>query len=157
MFAYSLYEAAPGSELDQSSSIESMTYMQEFLNRYPNSQFRDRAIEVITTSQIKLEQKGFENAYQYYKMKYYKAAIAALNNFKNNFPDSKYLEETYFLVVESEFLLAEQSIPSKRIERYKAVVDHYKEFLERFPTSKFLKDAEQMYATSLYKMKSKTL
>ena len=103
MYAYSLYKSSPKANLDQTSSIDAMAAMQEFLNRYPNSKFRDQSIEVITTTQKKLERKGFDNAYQYYKMRQYKAAIVALNNFKNNFPDSEFLEEAYYLVIASEY------------------------------------------------------
>ena len=93
----------PNDNLDQTSSVDAMAAMQEFLNRYPNSKFRDQAIDVIVTTQKKLEKKGFDNAYQYYKMRQYKAAIVALNNFKDNFPDSKFLEEAYYLVIVSEY------------------------------------------------------
>jgi outer membrane protein assembly factor BamD len=152
MYAYSLFSSSPNANLDQTSSIESMGAMQEFLNRHPDSKFRDQAIEVILSTQGKLEKKGFENSRQYYKMRQYKAAIVALNNFKNNFPDSRFIEETYFLVIDSEYKLAEQSISSKQLERYKSVVEYYKEFLEKYPESKFLKDAEKLYADSLNKV-----
>lgn len=152
MYAYSLYESSPNANLDQTNSIDAMAAMQEFLNRYPNSKFRDQAVEVIFTTQAKLEKKGFENAYQYFRMRSYKAAIVALNNFRNNFPDSKYLEQTFYLVVEAEYRLAVQSIREKQPERYKAVVDHYKEFIDRYPESKYLKDAEKFYAESLEKL-----
>jgi outer membrane protein assembly factor BamD len=156
MHAFSLYQSSPNPNLDQSSSMDAMAAMQQFINRFPNSKFRDRAVEVITTTQQKLEKKGFENARQYHKMKYYKAAIVALNNFKDNFPDSRFIEEAYYLVILSEYRLAQQSLPSKQSERYKAVVDHYLEFLDRYPESDFLKDAEKLYAESLDKVKSKT-
>lgn len=149
MYAYSLFAASPGTNLDQTSSIEAMMAMQEFLNRFPTSKFAERAMEVISISQVKLEEKGFENARQYHKMRQYKAAIVALNNFMNNFPDSKYLEQAYFLVIESEYRLAEQSIISKKAERYREVTEHYKEFLDRFPDSKYLKDAEKYYVDSV--------
>lgn len=152
MYAYALFAASPGQNLDQTSSIEAMAAMQEFLNRYPNSKFRDKAIEVIFTSQQKLEEKGFSNAYQYYKMRSYKAAIVSLNNFKDNYPDSRFVEEAYYLVVVSEYRLAEQSIYSKQQDRYKAVIEHYKEFVDRYPQSKFLKDAEEYYTDSLKKL-----
>jgi outer membrane protein assembly factor BamD len=152
MYAFSMYKQSPNDNLDQTSSINAMAAMQEFLNRYPNSKFRDQSIEVIFSTQAKLEKKGFANAYQYYKMRSYKAAIVALNNFRSNFPDSKYQEEANYLIVESEYKLAQQSIRSKQYERYKAVVDHYKEFVDRYPESKFLKDAEKFYADSLEKI-----
>ncbi len=152
MHAFSLSQSSPTPNLDQTSSIESMAAMQEYINRYPTSAFRDRAIEVILSTQVKLEKKGFENARQYYRMKYYTAAIVAMNNFKQNFPDSKYIEEAYYLVILAEYKLAQQSYPSKQPERYRAVVDHYKEFLDRYPDSNFLKEAEKFYAESLDKV-----
>lgn len=148
MYAYSLYKSSPGPSLDQSESIEAMTSMQDFLNRFPTSKFKDQAIEVIYTVQERLEKKGFENARQYVKMRQYKAAIVAMDNFQKNFPDSKYLEESYFLVVQSKFELAQESVQSKQRERYQNVLESYKNFVDRYPDSKFLKEAERYYVNS---------
>lgn len=152
MFAYSLYRSSPGPNLDQTESIQAMTSMQEFLNRFPNSKFKDQATDVIFTTQVKLEKKGFDNARQYVKMRLYKAAIVALNSFKNNFPDSKYLEEANYLILFSQFELAEQSVITKQPERYKEVVDNYLDFIDRYPDSKFLKEAERFYIESNTKL-----
>src|SRR5690606_31452815 len=57
MHAFSLFQFSPNPNLDQTSSIEAMAAMQQFLNRYPSSEFRDRAIEVINSAQQKLEKK----------------------------------------------------------------------------------------------------
>lgn len=152
MYAYSLYKASPGTNLDQTSSVDAMAAMQSFLNRYPTSSFKDKAVEVILETQVKLEKKGFDNAYQYYKMRSYKAAIVALRNFIDNFPDSKYLERSYYLMIVAEYKLAEQSIYSKQLERYKEVVEHYKAFVDKYPNSDYLSDAEKLYASSLEKV-----
>jgi len=154
MYAYSLYRSSPGPTLDQSESIEAMTSMQDFLNRFPNSKFKDQAIEVIYTVQERLEKKGFENANQYVRMRQYKAAIVAMDNFQKNFPDSKYLEESYYLVVQSKFELAEESVESKQRERYQDVLQSYKNFVDRYPNSKFIKDAELYYVQSDLKVKT---
>jgi outer membrane protein assembly factor BamD len=154
MYAYSLYKSSPGPNLDQSGSIQAMTSMQEFLNRFPNSKFKDQAVEVILTTQVRLEKKGFENARQYVKMRSYKAAIVAMNSFKNNFPDSKYQEEANYLILFSQFELAEQSIYTKQPERYKEVVENYKNFIDRYPESKFIKEAEKLYIDSTAKLKT---
>ncbi len=149
MYAYSLYASSPDHNKDQSSSIEAMNAMQNFLNRYPGSQYMNQAVDVITTSQQKLEQKGFENARQYLKLKMYGAAVESLDNFKQNFPDSKYLEEAAYLKVEAEYELALVSFPSKQLERFTATLDFYKELVDNFPNSPFLKDAERYYTESL--------
>jgi outer membrane protein assembly factor BamD len=152
MYALSLYKASPNFNLDQSSSIDAMAAMQEFLNRYPNSKFKDQAIEVIVSAQEKLENKGFANAKLYFRMRYYKAAMVSFNNFRNNYPDSKYVEEAYYLTILAGYKLALQSIYSKQNERYTAVVEVYKEFLDKYPQSNFLVEAEKLYADSLTKL-----
>lgn len=152
MYAYSLYVSSPGSNLDQSNSIQAMAAMQEFLNRYPQSKFREQAIDVINISQSKLERKGFDNAYQYFKMRQYKAAMVAFENFKKNFPDTQYQEEAEFLILNSQFKLAEQSYYFKQEERYKEVVEIYREFLDKYPKSERLREAEKIYTQSLEKL-----
>jgi outer membrane protein assembly factor BamD len=157
MYAYSQFVSSPDSNLDQKSSLEAMAAMQNFLNRFPNSTFRDRAIEVITASQQKLEAKGFENARQYLKIKMYKAAVIAFDNFRKSYPDSKYLEEIAYLKVLSQYRYALASFQHLQTERYTLVVSFYQEFVDSYPNSTFLKDAEKMYADSqaqLTKLKS---
>jgi outer membrane protein assembly factor BamD len=149
MYAYSLYLSSPGANLDQTESLNAMAAMQDFLNRFQNSSYRDKAAEVIMAIQVKLEKKGFENAKHYYRVRQYKAAITALENFTKSFPDSKFLEEAYFLVIDAEFQLAEQSILSKQKERYENVIEDYKNFIDKYPSSERLREAEKMYAESL--------
>lgn len=152
MYAYSLYVSAPAANLDQTSTIEGMNAMQNFINQYPTSEFRDRANEVIVTSQRKLEQKGYDNAMQYLKIRSYKAAVIAFENFRRNFPDSPYLEEVAFHRVEAEYRLAQQSLPSLQLERYNLVISYYQELVDTYPESKFLRDAEKFYSDSLEKI-----
>lgn len=153
MYAYSLDGNSPDSNLDQSSSIEAMNAMQVFVNRYPNSKFRDQAFEIIETTQVKLEKKGFDNAKQYHRMRQYKAAIVSLTNFRNDFPDSKYQEEAYALQIESQYQLALQSFSNLQKERYQDVVETYKEFIDKFPSSKFLRDSEKIYTETQVRLK----
>lgn len=152
MYAYSLYVSAPGSNLDQSSTIEGMNAMQTFINQYPTSEFRDRANEVIQVSQKKLEQKGFQNAMQYLKIRSYKAAVIALENFKKSFPDSQYLEEVAYRRVEAQYRLALQSLPHLQTERFTLVISYYQELVDTYPESNFLKDAEKLYSDSQEKL-----
>jgi outer membrane assembly lipoprotein YfiO len=149
MYAYSLYVASPADNLDQGNSIEAMDAMQNFLNQYPNSTYSERAVEVISSSQVKLEKKGFDNAEQYLKLKYYQAAIIAFDNFKKNFPDSQYLEQVAYLKVLAQFKLAQQSISSKQLERFNATLDFYKELVDNYPKSQFLREAQRFYSESI--------
>jgi outer membrane protein assembly factor BamD len=152
MHAYSLYVSSPPSNLDQAGAIEAMEAMQNFLNRYPTTTFYDRAVEVISTSQQKLEKKGFDNARQYLKVQSYKAAVIALQNFALEFPDSKLAEEAIALRITAQYKLAIQSIPSLQQARYQSVVDFYQEMIDAFPESKYLRDVEKYYSESISKL-----
>lgn len=152
MYAYSLYTSAPPDNLDQSEGIEAMDAMQEFLNRYPTTKFYDRSVEVITKSQHKLEKKGFENAAQYLKIQQYKAAVIALQNFCQEFPDSEMVEDALAMKIISQYKLAEESLTSLQLERYQAVVDFYQQMLDQYPKSKMLREVEKLYSASLIKI-----
>jgi len=152
MYAFSLYTSAPSSNLDQSEGIEAMDAMQVFLNKYPDSKFREQATEVITVSHNKLEEKGFQNAKQYLTLRSYQAAIISFDNFRKNFPDSKYLEEVAYLKVVSQYKLAEKSFPDLQPKRFGIVIELYKELVDGYPQSRFLREAEKMYSVSLTKV-----
>lgn len=152
MYAYSLFIASPDSNLDQKSSIEAMNAMQNFLNLHPDSPFRDKAAEVVNVCHKKLEFKGYENAKQYIKLRYYQAAVISFDNFKKNFPDSGFLEELAFLKVQAEYKLALISTQRKQLERYTAAVEYYKELVDNFPNSTYLKEAQKFYSDSLNKI-----
>ena len=149
MHAYSLYANSPAYNLDQTSSLEAVIAMQSFVNRYPNSTFREEATKVIDDIQEKLEKKSYENAKQYYKLERHKAAVVAFESFKNNFPDSEYNEEVAFLKFMAQYELAEQSISSKQLERYREANEFYIDFIDNYPDSEFLREAEKKYANSL--------
>jgi len=152
MYAYSLFVSSPSSNLDQKESKEAMGAMQNFVNQYPESKFRDQAVEVIANVQEKLEHKGYDNAKQYLKLRQYKASIISFNNFKQNFPDSKYLEELAYLKVVAQYRFAQQSFNHLQSERYTLVIEFYQELVDNFPESKFLKEVEKFYSESLAKV-----
>ncbi len=152
MYAYSLYPNSPAYNLDQTSSIEAVVAMQNFINRHPQSEFRDDATRVIDDIQQKLERKGYENSKQYYKMERYDAAVIAFKSFTRDFPDSQYNEEINFLKFMAQYKWAEKSIFSKQLERYKTANEYYIEFIDKYPTSSYLNEAEKKYGNSLTKI-----
>ncbi|QSE98949.1 outer membrane protein assembly factor BamD [Fulvivirga lutea] len=152
MRAYSLYVNSPEYNLDQTSSIEAVVSMQNFINRYPNSEFRDDASKVIDDIQQKLEKKAYENAKQYYKLEYFKAAVVAFESFANDYPDSEFNEEISFLKFMAQYRLAEKSIYSKQEERYRKANEFYLEFLDLYPSSAYLREADKKYGDSLSKL-----
>lgn len=157
MHAYSLYQESPNPNLDQSSTYEAIQAMQNFINTYTTSTYKEQATQIIDQLQVKLEQKAYENAKLYYKINkstffeadMYKAAIKAFENFQKDYPDSDYNEEIIYLKLEAQYNLAKQSIASLQKERYTSVVSSYEDFIDKYPTSQFLKEAQDYYSRSL--------
>lgn len=149
MYAYSLYKQSPQFNLDQSSTVEAITAMQIFLNRYPASKYRTEASNIMEELIRKLELKAFENAKQYYTIGYLKSAIVALDNFSKDYPGSIFNEDVYYYKVLCTFKYAKQSIPSKQKERYYDCVEAYQIFIDEYPDSKYAKDAGDYYSISL--------
>ena len=152
MYAYSLYAASPTYNLDQTNSMEALMAMQQFINRYPSSEFVEDASKVIDNVQERLERKAYENAKQYYRMLKYNAAVISFKSFANNFPDSEYNEELAYLKFMAQYLYAENSIPSRQLERYREANEYYEEFIDKYPESSYIKEAEKKYVDSLEKI-----
>ncbi len=149
MYAHSLYLDSPSYNLDQTSSFEAIRAMQNFINRFPRSQYREQASDAINELQTKLERKAYEASKQYLKLSWFKSAIVAFENFKDDFPDSEFNEEIAFLKIEAIYKLANRSIFSKQEERYRETIKYYEEFIDMYPNSKYLRVAEKYYAGSL--------
>lgn len=156
MHAYSLYLESPNASLDQSSTEEAIQAIQRFINRYPYSEYKDRAEAVLAETRLKLERKAYDNALLYYKLSQYKAAIIAFDNFQRDFPDSDFNEEIGYWKLAAQFELAEQSIQTKQKERYYTTIEYYQSFIDRYPESKFVQEAESIYETCLAKIRKDT-
>lgn len=149
MNAYCYYLNSPTYSLDQSDTKAAIKEFQFFLNRYPQSARLKESNEIIDKLRSKLEKKSYETAKQYYNVGDYKASIYAFNNTLKEFPDTKYREEFMFLLVKANYLLAENSIETKKNERYKSAIDAYIKFIDTYKTSKYLREAESIYTNSL--------
>lgn len=152
MYAYSLYANSPIYNLEQSSSYEAIDAMQNFLNKYTATEFSEQATGVIDELQQKLEKKAYENSKQYHKLRFYSSALMSFDNFRKNFPDSKFNEEIAFLKIETQFDYAEKSLYQKQKERYSSVKSLYENFIDTYPSSEYLKIAEKYYTTSIDKL-----
>ena len=154
MHAYSLYKDSSPHSLDQTSTLTAITALQDFINTYPESAFRNECTRYILELRGKLERKAYEKAALYYKISDFniaslKSAVISIDNFQKDFPDSQFNEELSYLRVDAQYNLAKTSFASKQKERYQDVVKYYEKFIDKYPESKLAKDAEKLYASSL--------
>ncbi len=154
MHAYTLYLQSPDYQLDQTITYEALAAMQNFINTYPSSDYSADADNIIDIMQVKLEQKAYNKAKLYHKLRKYKSAIVAFENFRNDYPDSNYNEELTFLNIEVQYDYAKSSISSRQEERFRNTIDAYQKFIDKYPNSKLIKFAEKIYADSIEEITS---
>lgn len=145
MSAYCHYLLSPDYSLDQEDTKSAISELQLFLNKYPKSPLADSSNALIDDLHWKLEMKDYANAKQYYKMRNYKSSIIALKNVLKDFPDTEYKEEISFLILKSSYLLAINSIESKKEQRIKDTLTTYIKFADEFSKSVYLREAEKLY------------
>ena len=147
--AYCFYLESPIYKLDSKNTYKAINQLQLFTNLYPKSERVEQCNNLIDELREKLAKKAFFNAKQYVITEYHKSAIIALQNVLIDFPGSKYEQEIYFLIVESSFQLAKNSISTKKQERLENTIDAFHEFIEKYPESQFLKQAKNIEQKTL--------
>lgn len=149
MSAYCNYLNSPGPSLDQTATYAALEDLKLFTKIYPESQLIDSCNVLIDGLRSKLETKNYNTAYQYYHMKRYQSAIVAFNNLIKDFPGTHYHEISSFYILKSSYLLAVNSILSKKEERIEDTIKSYVKFVDSFPKSSKIKEAESIYEGAL--------
>ncbi len=142
MHAYCFYLDSPEFALDQTNTVKAINELQLFIDQNPHSSRVEECNKLIDKLRFKLESKDYENAKLYYHMQEYKASLTAFKNILKDYPASMFREESLFLTFKSGYLLAENSIESKRPERYANAMITYSEFTSAFPESRYKKEAD---------------
>ncbi len=148
MNAYCYFLNSPNYKLDQSYTKNAIKEFQSFIDFYPESKRIDTCNILIDQLRNKLERKDYEIIKQYYNLSDWKACIVATKNYIKEYPSSTYNEEMYYLMIDSYYLLAINSIPSKKEERLNGAIENYVKFLDLYPKSSYLSRAETIYTNS---------
>jgi outer membrane protein assembly factor BamD len=154
MYALSQFKDTPKYNLDQSNTVTATAALQDFVNTYPESEYRDECTKMILELRRRLEQKAYERAKMYHKNSGFniaslKSAVVSIDNFQKEFPDSPYNEELAYLKVDAQYNYAVNSLDTKQKERFQDATKFYLALIDKYPASTYLKQAEKMYETSL--------
>jgi len=142
MSAYCYYKLTPKPSLDQTYTQEAMDMLQDFVNKYPKSTLRLRALDLFKDLRYKLEEKAMLAAYTYYKTMNYKAAVTSYQNLLSDFPETNRREEINYMILQSKYHTAINSVSDKKIERLEEVINFYHQFVVSYPTSAYVHKAE---------------
>ncbi len=144
MYAISLYNMCPPPERDQSSTSQAIIAISEFMSHYPQSEQIQIFQEMTDDLTWRLHEKAFINAYTYFKIERYNSAIVAFRNALKKYPDSHRREDLMYYTVMSSFLLAENSIELRQLDRYMNTLDSYYTFVMEYPDSKYKQEMERV-------------
>ncbi len=144
LMGFSHYKTSPNFSLDQTDTYEALDKIQEFINRYPDSERMAEANMMAKELREKTEKKGFETAKQYNTIRDYKAALTALDNFIADNPGTSYREGALFVQFSAATTLAINSVAYKKQNRLDDAKSKFENFKRLYPNSDYIPDALKM-------------
>jgi outer membrane protein assembly factor BamD len=144
MYAYCMYMDSPVYALDQSNSLKAIEGLQLFVNKYPNSNRVDQCNTLIEKLRDKMRLKAYEAAMLFYRMEDYRASAVSLKQLLVEYPDLAERERIKWLITESYYKLATNSIESKKAQRLEQFILAHEALEEEFPNSVYLAQSRAM-------------
>jgi len=96
----------------------------------------------------KLEKKLFEEGKLYYDLREYQSADQSFSNLLKEYPGTANGEEVRFLLVNSAYNLAKNSIYEKRKERYEETIKRAKQFIKKYSKSDKTREVNELIKLS---------
>jgi outer membrane protein assembly factor BamD len=128
---------SPEASLDQTATEVGINELQQFVDRFPDSELVDSCNNIMDRLQFKLETKKYDAVKLYSKTENFRAAVTSSEEFIKSYPISIYKEEVAYLLVNNSYLLAKNSISTKKIERTVQTLERYRNFVTEFPNSDY--------------------
>lgn len=154
MTAFSYFQLSPNYRLDQEYTNKAIDAFQLFVNTYPNSERVEECNRQIDILRQKLETKAFESALLYFDLKQYQSATQSFENLLKDFPETANAERVRYLIAQSAYLLASNSVVDKQKERFESALHFARDFERKYPRSDYGRDIKTIIDTSEKKLKS---
>lgn len=153
MEAYSKYKLSPNHKLDQSYSGDAIDALQNFINRYPESEKVEECNSLIDDIRGKLELKAFDEAQLYFDLKNYNSAISSAENMLIDFPDTKRGAEVRYLILRASYKWAKNSVFEKKEERFKDCIEKLNTFRKRYKSREYKEEIDEILKDSEKELK----
>jgi outer membrane protein assembly factor BamD len=126
---------SPEHSLDQNETELAINNLQQFVDKYPDSELVDSCNRVMDRMRLKLERKDYDGVRLYAKTENYRSAVTTALTFLEDYPLSKNKEEVCYLLVKNSYLLTINSIENKKCDRIEETIERYNTFVADFPNS----------------------
>jgi outer membrane protein assembly factor BamD len=135
---------SPEFTLDQKDTELAINDLQQFINKYPNSDLVDTCNQIMDKLRFKIEKKDFQTVNLYSKTENYKAAIMSSLTFLDDYPRSIYREEVHYVLVNNSAILSKNSIEEKKKQRIEETLERYRNFVTELPNTKYKKEVNSI-------------
>ena len=150
MEAFCYYKESPIPKLDQTATTKGIEKFKAFIETYPNSDYAPNAKKYVIELEEKLAERELLNTKTYFNIgnyrgnNYYRAAIVTAENALKDYPDSQYAEDFSFLIVQSKYEEAVQSVAEKATKRSEDALDECYYFLREYPKTEQKREIQRI-------------
>ncbi len=142
--AKSYYHLSPVYTKEQKETITAIEKLQEFINRFPDSQYLTEANTLVKELEYKLENKAYSIAKQYNSISDFQASIKSFDNFILEFPGTAFKEDAMYYRFDSAYKLAINSVSRKKEERINTAITYFNSFNKAYAKSEHKEEANKM-------------
>lgn len=125
------YKLAPGYALDQEYNYKAIAQFQQFLEEYPQSEFRPQVEKQLAECIERLAEKEFKTGDLYRKMSYFRAAIISFDAVLERHFDTKFADDALYYKGECHKKMGEWDDAEKA----------YQDLVSKHPESEWVKKA----------------
>ena len=129
--ALSYYELAPMFALDQEYPHTAIFQLQQFLDDYPESEYRNQVEEYLSECRIKLAKKEYKAGELYRKMGFPNSAIISFDTVLNSYQDTEFVDDAYFW----------KGVCQQKIRDWDAAETTFADLIAKFPQSEWIEKA----------------
>lgn len=107
---------------DQTNTEKALEKLQEFVEDFPNSEYREQAEKTLTELRYKLGKKAYETGILYIKLGAYDSAILAFEQVLDHYYDTPYMELAHTEIIHSHCLALELDKAQAYYEETKPII-----------------------------------
>ena len=144
--AMAYYQLSPSYQLDQSDTERAIDQFLAFIDRFPDHERSDDAVDRIQELRQKLARKQIDAAALYERRELFEAAALTYERIFDEFSTTQWADDALLGATRSWLSFAEQSIRARQPERLQRAIDNYQRMVQLFPDSPLVREAEQFYA-----------
>lgn len=134
-------EQSPKYFYEQSSTERALNKLQEFLDDYPNSDYHEEALDIITMMRSKLATKLFESGRLYIKMEEYESAIITYNDLVMNYYDTELVDDAHFQIIKCHSLAGDND----------KAIEYFEKNRKKILDTELIAEAEELISKTMKK------